>query len=199
MRVEPIYTYRRPKYPRIDEVTKPVHAYLFRRKNTAFIAAIVALSGALAGCGSVNNIGDDMVETGGPAMPELSMLTEQEIVQILKYEAEEMGVSFENRNDLVVKFLNVEITLDLFNEEGQVGAAAAKGDEEWNLYDVLIEDNRWDIFSDINSSGLATKGLLEDGQPIDLYLVANSQDTDEDDLRQNFREFIEWLQSEGVI
>lgn len=181
MQVEPLLTYRKPKYPRIGEGVLP-NFLLSRNRNKALIAAMMAVSLSLAGCG---------VKIAGGLMPE-EFFSEQEIIQILQNEAEGLGVSFEDGQGTAVKHFGLDIILDLYNEEKQVGVAVIDRGQASELYGT-------DGWEKIYESGLAAQGSLEDGQNVDFFLTTEYLETyTEENLRQAFREFIEWLQAEGI-
>jgi len=213
MKVEPLLTYRRPKYPRREEGVPPTFL-LASHKSKALIAAMLAFSLSLAGCGitapappTQENPGgqggevvkppDDPwagVELGG-VMP-VRFLSEADIIQILQSEAAALGVSFESGQSTVTRYSGLDVVLDLYNEEKQVGVAVI----DRHQANELTEIHGWDYVKDMYRSGMAEKGSLEDDKTADFFLTSTYLDEYSGaDLRQAFRDFIEWLQSEGVI
>ena len=204
MKVEPLLKYRRPKYPRIGEGIPPSNAFL--SKNAAIIAATIAISGALSGClpGQPPPPNNSIPGLAGapPQPPPLYYLSEQEIIQILKYEARDMGIALDSKQAIAIKYSDIDITLDLYNEEKQIGAAVldmGKLNQLHNQVDKSSYDPNDPKISNISKKGAVVKGSLEDEQPVDVFLASKILNYREDDLRQAFREFIEWLQSEGII
>ena len=173
MKVEPVFAYRRLKYPRIGEEIKPVNSMLPK----ALIAATLALTGALP------------VYAG--AQQQRSYISEREIVQIFRYEAEKFGITFDSELDTSVKLTgsDIDVALNLYNEEKQIGAAVLPRDQVNKITQGPL----------IERQGLKTTGKREDEQDVNIFLTTDYNFYTEDDLRQAFREFIEWLQSEGII
>jgi len=190
MKVEPVFIYRRPKYPRIGEDIQSSNVFFSRNKNAVLVAAMIAVSSTLAGCDAPFGR-----TQGSPPPPKY--LSEQEIIQILQYEAEELGVSFDSKQDTIIKLFNsdIEIALDLYNEEKQIGVAIV---DRSQANDLITTGAQVDT-SDMRTSGTIAEGILEDEQPVNFFLASDIAEYREDDLRQAFREFIEWLQSEGII
>ncbi|MCL2678614.1 MAG: hypothetical protein FWE85_06140 [Clostridiales bacterium] len=182
MKVEPLLTYRKPKYPRREEGLPP-HLLLAKNKSKALIAAMLAVSTSLSGC--------IVSFSGKPPSPDY--LSEADIIQILQNEAAALGISFENGRDTTVRYSGLDIVLDLYNEEKQVGVAVVDRVQANELY-------RTDGWEEIYSSGLAAQGSLEDEKTLDFFLTSEYlEEYHAENLRQAFREFIEWLQSEGII
>jgi|GEM_PF-1733836 len=207
MKVEPIRTYRRPNYPCIGEKIYPTNPFRSRGKNAALVAAMIAVSGALTGCDTSYDISGGIpptedntsfVEYGG-VPPAAEYLTEQEILQILTYEAENLGVAFDRPQDTVVKYFDHDIALDLYNEESQIGVAVVDQSQSNNLYETLSAAGESDLIETLYASGGPAEGTLEDAQPVNFFFAADITEDDEETLRQSFCEFIEWLQSEGII
>jgi len=202
MKVEPVLTYRQPKYPRMGEDIQPYNVF---SKNTAIITAMLVISGALAGCGSIdeNNLSSSPIQlAGAPLPPPPSIyLPEQEIIQILQYEAENLGVVFDSEQDTTIKYADIDIALDLYNEEKQLGVAILNPAEVNQVYEALKNTTMLDVCIDMHKNGATVEGNLEDGQSVDFLMAAAGtiRKHDVDDLRQAFREFIEWLQAEGII
>ena len=193
MKVEPLVTYRKPKYPLIGEKIKPNNAFfLSRSKNMALIATVIAASGTLTGCNA--HIG---ATAGAPPVP--SYLSEQEVIQILQYEAEELGISFDSTKDTVIKYLDNDIALDLYNEEHQIGVAVVERKQINIPYTFLKDSGEENTVENAYTICMSAKGNLEDEQPVNFFLSSEIAEYDEEDLRQAFREFIEWLQLEGII
>ncbi|MCL2817129.1 MAG: hypothetical protein FWD39_01920 [Clostridiales bacterium] len=178
MQVEPLLTYRKPKYPRLGEGVPP-NLLLSSKKSKVLLAVMIAASLSLTACG---------------APPyDFILLSEAEILQILQNEAERLGVAFESRQDAAVKYSDLDIILDLYNEEKQVGVAVIDRGQANELRGT-------DAWENIRGSGMAAQGSLEDGQNVDFFLTSEYiREYNEEDLRQAFREFIEWLQAEGII
>jgi len=179
MKVEPVLAYRRPKYPRIGEEIQPINSML----SKTIIAAALALTGVLP------------VYAGAQA--QRAYTSEQEIVQILKYEAEKLGIALENGQDIRLKLSGseIQIALNLYNEEKQMGAAVLPRGQLYNMAETLSPND----MESIETRGLAARGKREDEQDVNFFLTTEIDEYYEKDLRQAFREFIEWLQSEGII
>ena len=194
MKVESVSAYRRPKYPCLGERIQPFNASLSRSKSATLIAAILAASGALAGCEDppITAIAGDIVAP--------RYLSEQEILQILQYEAEALGITFDDQQDTVIRYAELDVALDLYNEEKQFGVAVVEEEQRRELYEALYNADEQDVIEGLYAGGIAAKGSLEDAeQPVDFFLTADISEYNEDTLRQSFREYIEWLQAEGVI
>ena len=192
MKVEPIVTYRQPKYPCAGEKINTTNVFLPRCKNAALIAAVIAASGTLTGCRAP-------VSVMAGAMPAPNYLSEQEMIQILQYEAEELGISFYSAQGKVIKYFDNDIALDLYNEECQIGVAVVDKTQGNSLYESLRDADEPGLLDGMNAGGVSAKGSLEDEQPVNFFLASEIAEYDEENLRQAFREFIEWLQSEGII
>ncbi|MCL2817130.1 MAG: hypothetical protein FWD39_01925 [Clostridiales bacterium] len=195
MQVEPLLTYRKPKYPRLAEGVPP-HFLLPRNRSKALIAAMLVISSTLAGCGTNDpgRPGGGGVFLGGVPPREPRLLSEAEIIQILQNEAEARGIAFERWLDIPVKYSDLDIILDLYNEEKRVGVAVIDRGQANELRGT-------DAWENIRGSGMAAQGSLEDEQTVDFFLTSEyiREYYDEENLRQAFREFIEWLQAEGII
>ena len=196
MKVKPLATYRQPKYPRMGEQIEPANSALSRNKQAALVAAILAVSGTLTGCGTaVSQV------LGGPAgaPPMRQYLSEQEIIQILQYEAETLGVSLGEAQGKVVKYFDNDVALDFHDEGRQFGVAVIDRTESTSLYESLKMADEQNCIDSIRAGGTLAEGSLEDEQPVNFFLVSDIDEREEEQLRQTFREFIEWLQSEGII
>ena len=192
MKVEPVTSYRPLKYPCRNEFVEPSYPSL-SKINKVLLTGILAFSGSLTGCPLV----PFFATAGIPARPQ--PMSEQEVIQILKHEAEKNGVILKDRQDLSVKKDYYTLDLDLY-EEKQIGAAVGT----WFDFNKL---NKFATSYYNDTSGAAKDSLYKDGaetgQEINYFLtLPRNNDWDnsyEQDLRQAFREFIEWLQSEGII
>ncbi|MCL2677967.1 MAG: hypothetical protein FWE85_02815 [Clostridiales bacterium] len=180
MQVEPLLAYRRPRYPRRNEGVPP-HLLLAKNKSKALIAAMLVVSTSLTvGCIS---------RLQGIDVPDY--LSEADIIQILQNEAAALGISFENGQNIVTRYSGLDIILDLYNEEKQVGVAVINENQAAAL------DYRNELY---DGRGITAKGSLEDEQSVDFFLTSEYiEKYNAENLRQAFREFIEWLQSEGII
>ena len=186
MRVEPVLKYREPDYPRIGEGAPLSPVY--RLKNKALIAAMVAASGALSGCLEGGIFG---VATSG--IPMVNYFSEQEIIQILLDEAGKQGVTFSERQDIIAKYRDLDIILDLYNDEKQIGAAVIDRTQ-------ANEFQSGEIINGLYNGGIKVRGSLDSGQPVDFFLASEYiEDYSEGDLRKNFRDFLEWLHDNGII
>jgi len=128
MKVEPLSTYRQPKYPRLGENIQLSNA-LSRNKNMTLIAATIAISGALAGCVSKGKIHYPALSG---VIPTPRYLSGQEILQTLQYEAEYLGIAFDRQQETTIKYDDID--LELFDEENQIAEY-----QEDDLYQALRE------------------------------------------------------------
>ena len=181
MKVEPVLAYRRLKYPRIGEEIMPVNSKLPK----ALIAAALVLSSSQAYAGAAGR------HERRPPM------SEQEIVQILKYEAEKYSIAFNSEQNPKIKWIDsdIEIALNLYNEEKQIGAAVIPDDQVNKISNTLSSFDK----DFIRTRGLAFRSKREDEPDVNFFITAEIDHYYEEDLRQAFREFLEWLQSEGII
>ena len=196
MKVKPLMTYRRPKYPRLGERIEPPSSVLSKGKHAALVAAIMAVSGTLAGCNTVISPPFGAL-TGAP--PIRQPFSEQEMIQILQYEAEDLGISFSATENTVIKYFGHDIALDLYDEDRQFGVAVVEAEERKRLFESLRDMDESVLLDSRNTDGTSAIGYLEDEQPVNFFFATDFTEHDEDYLRQSFREFIEWLQAEGII
>ena len=239
MRVEPLKKYRRPKYPGFGENIQLSKILISRGKHKAIIAAVVAISGTLTGCGPSGGLSmptpEEMTRLSGMPAPSNEMwlptqgmyLSDQEIMQVLQEEAAMWGISFDVKPDAIIKYLDVVMNPELYNEEKKIGVEIVHPDELNKLYkassdteghtDEAYTDEAYDgkciddenvdeEYIDLITHGLVVKGSLEDDQTADLFLIASCDELYnvdyreyEDNLREAFRQFIERLQAEGTI
>ncbi|MCL2677725.1 MAG: hypothetical protein FWE85_01570 [Clostridiales bacterium] len=114
-------------------------------------------------------------------------LSEADIIQILQSEAAALGLALEGGQDTTARYSGFDIVLDLYNEEKQVGVA-------------LIDRSQTNDQGLYDGRGIAAQGSLEYERTVDFFLTVNDHtEYNAEYLRQAFREFIEWLQSEGII
>ena len=186
MKVEPILEYSLPKYPRKGEISPLPGAFLPKNKRKALLGAVLAVSGTLNGCFII----DPFVTTGVPPMPDL--LTEEQIIQILQYEAEGLGLNFTRRDDAFVNYSDFSVNLDLYNDEKNVGVAVV---DQSQGYDIYNKNKNPDLYK----KGVRADGTFEGGKPVDFYLATEIPEYHEETIREAFREFILLLQSEGII
>ena len=190
MKVEPILKYSLPKYPQIHEFSQK---YLVSRpKNKTLIAALMAVSGTLSGCYPFF----PAVLSGVPAEP--PFISEQEMIQIFQYEAEKLGITFDKREDVFFNYYDANINLDLYHTEKQIGIAVI---DQMQAYEISQKADNYNIYDGVKERvNLTSNGSNEDELSADVLLtIEKYNEGNEEGIRQAFREFIEWLQSEGII
>ena len=187
MKVEPILNYNLPKYPQIHEFSQK--SLIYSPKNKTLIAALMAVSGTLSGC-------FPFVLAGEPAMP--PFISEQEMIQIFQYEAKKLGIIFDKREDVFINYYDTNINLDLYNTEKHIGIAVI---DQTQAYEITQKTENYNIYDGIKEKvTLTSDGSYEDEQSADVLLTAEKYyKGDKEGIRQALREFIEWLQSEGII
>ena len=189
MNVEPVFVYRRPGYPTIEESIQLQCGFF--PKTKALVAAMLVISGSLPGC----------VFAGG--MREYRPVPKQELIQLLQYEAEKFGVALDHENNPVVSYpnANVDFTLDLYDREKRIGAALIDRTRQASLYNENNNSSDSALLSLLRNQkvSIPAAGSLEDGQPVNYFLSNEIEEFDMNDYIQSFREFLEWLQAEGII
>ena len=120
------------------------------------------------------------------------------MIQILLNEAEERGITFNRRDDVNIKYSGIDINLDLYNEEKQIGIAVVDRIQAYDIYLAgKTEDHIYNY--EIYEKGIKVKGGTESEQPENFLLAAQSYEGYEEYVRETLRDFIEWLQEQGII
>jgi len=194
--------YNPPKYPTyLDAKADP--ALLKKipsrwKKNMAALACVGLLGGVtvLSGCFFPSGGGGHFGGSGGPPAY-IVYLTEQEVIDVIKNKAEYMGLEMKDTPPnifVTVGWDNTKVGLHLFNEENNV--AFSHVGNEWVASEA---QEAFDAKNDDLTVKIFHSGVSEIwGSATDEIKTQKTEELKQH-LTAQVREFIEWLQAEGII
>ncbi|MCL2555766.1 MAG: hypothetical protein FWE03_01940 [Firmicutes bacterium] len=213
----PLASYNIPKYPTYEDAK--LEPKLLKKipsrwkKNLAALACIGLLSvgttTALSGCFILNRclnscLGSCTIHMGGSGMPiYVVYLTEQEALDVMRNKAEYMGLELNDTPpniSVTASWDNRQVNLKLFNEDKNIAFShvGANNFWDWEINKEHIANEAQEAF-DEKDSDLIVKVFHSNA----ISSSRNTRDEDHEYLKQHLtaqvREFIEWLQAEGII
>ena len=221
--LKPLEKYSAPKYPTYEDAkAKPVLLKKIpaRWKRNATALACIGMLGAttlLGGCAPIfRSCGIGCSECGGihfggSGVPiYVVYLTEQEAIDVIRNKSEYMGLTLnDNPPDTTVRVgwqNNTEVGLDLFNEEKNIAMSVVHNSDPWgrhggNAFSIAREaqeafdEKDDDMITKVLHGGVASLWCSRPGQQMRNGGIEEVQRH----LTIQVREFIEWLQAEGII
>jgi len=211
----PLKNYTPPKYPTYEEAKGDrtlLKKLPSRWKKSVGALACVTLLGAtalLGGCSAFRGCGTHMGGSGVPIY--LVYLTEQEAISVIRNKAETMGLEIKDTPPNIsvsVKFWeesddSIDIGLDLFNEEKNIAFSYIR--EElggWWLDSRSLAGKAKEVVANREDSlkvGFIHGTSRSFGTHPGIARRRGAEQEIKDHLTTQVREFIEWLQAEGII
>jgi len=219
--ITPMTSYKSPNYPTYDDAKNDstlLKKLPSRWKKNLGALAFMGLLGATTALGGC--FGFSLINCGGPTCPECGSshwggaggppvyvvyLTEQEAIDVMRNKAEYMGLQMDDTPpDYSVRVglnNNREVRLKLFNEDKNIAFAHA-GARGWE----------WDDFEEVASLAQREFDAKDNDLMVNVFhtqlretclWAAEDHARIREELKQyltaQVREFIEWLQAEGII
>ena len=187
MKLKAVKRYKTPEYPTICDVALDADLLKNVTKlcngNKALLTAVIALIiGVTSGC-KFNKV------VGTSYLPPIH--TEEEILAMIKNEAVLYNISFDDSSVIIDKE-NQSIKIDLFDKEKSIGYSVVNGTEYSSILpNELLENTSKNKIAEFDYEDTKIKTF-----------VANyyyDQYSDEQVIKDNFKQFAGWLEQEGVI